>query len=195
MRYTYQPSRQTPVWVLIAINLLVFIFIQFNPVLEFDLGLSLSTFTAQPWTLLTSMFVHASFFHILFNMIALYFFGIFFLQLVGTGRFFFVYFVGGIIGNLIFLLFAKYGIGASAGVIVVGASGAIYALGAALAVIVPTLRVYIFGLVPMPLWVAIAVGLLIILPGVAWQAHVGGALLGLIAGYYFRRQYIHLRRR
>jgi uncharacterized protein len=141
------------------------------------------------------MFVHADFWHILFNMIALYFFGIFLLQLVGTARFLIVYLVGGIVGNLLFLLFANYGIGASRFDYVVGASGAIYALGGALAVIMPTLRVYVFGIIPMPLWVAIIIGFLIIIPSVAWQAHLGGLVIGLIAGYYFRRKYIGRMRR
>jgi uncharacterized protein len=188
--YSYHPSRQTTIWVLIAINFLVFIFTQLNVRLETNLALSLDTFPSQPWTILTCMFVHADFWHILFNMIALYFFGIFLLQLVGTGRFLVVYIVGGIVGNLVFLLFANYGIAASRFDYVVGASGAIYALGGALAVIMPTLRVYVFGIIPMPLWVAIIIGFLIIIPSVAWQAHLGGLIIGLIAGYYFRRQYI-----
>ena len=128
-------------------------------------------------------------------MISQYFFGIFLLQLVGTGRFLFVYFIGGIIGNLVFLVFAKFGIFASANTGVVGASGAIYALGGALAVIMPTLRVYVFGLIPMPLWVAILIGFLIIIPNVAWQAHLGGLVLGAAAGYYFRRQHVQRQRR
>jgi membrane associated rhomboid family serine protease len=188
--YSYHPSRQTTIWVLIAINFLVFIFTQLNLRLETDLALSLVTFQSQPWTILTCMFVHADFWHILFNMLALYFFGIFLLQLVGTGRFLIVYLVGGIVGNFVFLLFANYGIAASPFDYVVGASGAIYALGGALAVIMPTLKVYVFGIIPMPLWVAIIIGFLIIIPNVAWQAHLGGIVIGLIAGYYFRRQYV-----
>ena len=193
--YSYHPNRQTTIWVLIAINFLVFIFTQLNLRLENNHALSLDTFLSQPWTILTCMFVHADFWHILFNMIALYFFGIFLLQLVGTVRFLAVYLVGGLVGNLLFLLFANYGIAAKPSDYVVGASGAIYALGGALAVIMPTLKVYVFGIIPMPLWVAIIIGFLIIIPNVAWQAHLGGLVIGLIAGYYFRRQYVGRLRR
>jgi membrane associated rhomboid family serine protease len=195
LRYSYQPSKQTAIWVLIAVNFLIFIITQVNQQFELNLALSLYTFQSQPWTILTCMFVHADFWHILFNMIALYFFGTFLLQLVGSGRFLLVYFVSGIIGNLMFLLFAHYGIASSPYDYIVGASGAIYGLGGALVVIMPKLRVYIFGIIPMPLWVAIIIGFLIIIPNVAWQAHLGGLVVGLIAGYYFRRQYVRRQRR
>jgi len=57
-----------------------------------------------------------------------------------------------------------------------------------LVVLTPKLRVYLMGLIPIPLWVAVIGGFLIILPGVAWQAHFGGLLAGLVAGIIFRRQ-------
>lgn len=78
------------------------------------------------------------------------------------------------------------------GPVVVGASGAIYAVSGALTVMRPNLRVFIFPIpVPIPLWVAVIGGLLIISPGVAWQAHLGGLVFGLIAGYFFRRKERH----
>jgi len=182
-------TNQTPVWVLIGINFLVFIFTSLNSQLGNNLALSLYYLPSQPWTLITSMFVHANFLHIFSNMLALYFLGIFLLQLLGTGKFLLVYFIGGIVGNLVFLLFANYGIFAGPFDAVVGASGAIYAIGGALAVLRPNQRVYLFFAIPMPLWIAIIVGFLIILPGVAWQAHLGGLAFGALAGWYFRRQY------
>ena len=44
---------------------------------------------------------------------------------------------------------------------------------------------------PMPLWLAIMIGFLITLflgSGIAWQAHLGGLIVGVIAGYFFRRR-------
>jgi membrane associated rhomboid family serine protease len=43
--------------------------------------------------------------------------------------------------------------------------------------------------VPLPLWVVIIFGFLItaFIGGVAWQAHLGGLIVGLIAGFFFRR--------
>jgi membrane associated rhomboid family serine protease len=73
----------------------------------------------------------------------------------------------------------------------VGASGAIFALGGALAMLRPKLPVLVFPIpVPMPLWIAV-IGSFVVLsfiPSVAWQAHLGGLIVGLVAGYFFRRR-------
>jgi membrane associated rhomboid family serine protease len=130
------------------------------------------------------MFVHANFLHIFFNMLTFYFFGTFCLQLIGTRRFLAVYFIGGIFGNILFLLIGpQYSV-------VVGASGAIFAIGGVLAIMRPTQRVYLYFVIPMPLWLVIILGFLITYfgAGVAWQAHLGGLIVGLIAGFFFRRR-------
>ncbi len=75
--------------------------------------------------------------------------------------------------------------------VAVGASGAIFALGGALAMMRPKLRVFVFPIpVPLPLWIAVIGGFIILsfLPFVAWQAHLGGLVVGLIAGHIFRRK-------
>jgi len=130
------------------------------------------------------MLVHANFSHIFFNMLTLYFFGTFCLQLIDNKWFLIVYFIGGIFGNILFLLIGPV---YSA---VVGASGAIYAIGGVLVMMRPTLRVYPYFLVPIPLWVVIIIGFLLtaLSGGVAWQAHLGGLIVGLIAGFFFRQR-------
>ena len=72
----------------------------------------------------------------------------------------------------------------------IGASGGVFALGGALAVMVPRVPVIVFPIpVPISLWVAILIFLLLsFLPGIAWQAHIGGLVLGLAAGFIFRRR-------
>jgi membrane associated rhomboid family serine protease len=129
------------------------------------------------------MFMHGSIWHILLNMLTLYYFGMYLSQLIGDKKLLLVYFAGGVLGNILFLLLAApYSIA-------VGASGAIYALGGALVVMRPMLRVYIIPIpVPVPLWVVILLGFILVSPSVAWQAHLGGVIFGLIAGFFFRRQ-------
>ena len=73
----------------------------------------------------------------------------------------------------------------------VGASGAVFALGGVLAAMRPKIPVLVFPIpVPIPLWVAVIGGFIILsfAPFVAWQAHLGGLVFGLIAGYFFRRR-------
>ena len=134
------------------------------------------------WTLITSMFMHGGILHIAINMWMLYMFGSYVIMLVGQNKFLLVYFVGGIAGSLLFILISP---GA-----VVGASGAIFALLALLAVMMPKMKVIMFPLfIPVPLWGAILFGLVAtsFIPGVAWQAHLGGAIAGAAFGYFFRR--------
>lgn len=190
MAYRGQGSSPIAAWLLIAINLLLFLVTVIvhstNPdFMYYTFGLSQVTFLERPWTLVTSMFIHAGLWHILANMITLYFFGSYLNRLLGTLKFLIVYFAGGILGGIVYLLLApEYSIA-------VGASGAIFALGGVLAVMRPRLRVLIFPIpAPMPLWIAV-IGIFAVfsfLPNVAWQAHLGGLALGLVAGYFFRRR-------
>jgi membrane associated rhomboid family serine protease len=180
-----------PMWVIMGINLLVFIFALFNKNNAVALlGFQPATILNEPWTIITSIFTHVSFWHIFANMLTLYFFGRFMVGLVGNKYMLIIYFIAGIVGNLFFFLFGLIVPGAMY-TIVIGASGAIFGLGGALAVLRPTLRVVTFPIpIPMPLWVAILVGFVIlsIVPGIAWQAHLGGLICGLIAGLFLRKR-------
>ena len=180
----YQGFKLTPIWVIIGVNLLLLIVTAIVPKLIFLLGLRPENFWSQPWTIVTSMFVHAGFGHFAVNMLTLYFFGTYLFMLVGKNKFLLVYFGGGILGGILYLLLWPSSIPA------VGASGAIFALGGVLAVMRPKLRVLVFFLIPAPLWAAVIGGFLIIsfLPFIAWQAHLGGLIFGLIAGYFFRKR-------
>jgi len=181
----------TPIWVLLGVNFIVFIAALINEArITSLLGLMPATFLDEPWTIVTSMFVHAGFGHILFNMLMLYFFGSYFLGLVGESKFLIVYFVGGLAGNVLFML-----IGPSATLI--GASGALYALMGTLAVMRPKLKVLLYFLIPVDLWIVVIFASLIMIPmardatrqgTIAWEAHLGGLVAGLVAGYYFRRR-------
>jgi uncharacterized protein len=186
---SYRRDRGTminPIWLIMGVNLLVLIarYINENQI-DMHMGLAGITFTHQPWNLLTYMFVHAGILHYFFNMLTLYFFGNYVLSLLGEGRFLLIYFIGGILGGVFFILLAP------SNHMVVGASGAIFALGGVLAVMRPNIKVITLPIpVPLPLWIAIMLSFLVLsfLPGVAWQGHLGGLVCGLLMGSYFRQR-------
>ena len=181
----YRGSITYSMWALIIANLLLFVAVMAREELLVQLGLWPLDWLQRPWTIVTSIFLHGSIWHIFANMLALYFFGGFLSPLIGEVRFLIVYFLGGIAGSLVYVLLA------SPFSIVIGASGAIFALGGTLAVMRPRVRVYVFPIPsPVPLWGAVIGGFVVVslLPIVAWQAHLGGLVFGLIAGYFFRRR-------
>jgi membrane associated rhomboid family serine protease len=184
----YNALSINPISVLILINFVSYIATLINSDIIVKLGLIPSLFTTRPWTILTSMFVHSGFWHIFGNMITLFFFGSFLARLVGNGRFLLVYFIGGLAGNALYIWLGQ------PVSIVIGASGAIYAIAGVLVVMMPTLPVRLYFIIPMPLWVVVLVFFVLwsFIPGVAWQAHVGGLAVGLIAGFFFRRKMVPL---
>ena len=191
MAYRRYPGfRLGPVGFLIILNLLFFVATLISQELIFLLGLQPIALASRPWTFITSLFVHGNFGHIIANMFTLFFFGTSLSRLVGERRFLLVYFGGGILGNILYILLA-YAVGIGLFNIVIGASGAVFSVGGALAVMRPKLRVFIFPLpIPIPLWTAVIGGFLIlsIIPGIAWQAHLGGLVFGLVAGYFFKKR-------
>lgn len=133
---------------------------------------------SQPWRLVTGLFVHSSFFHILFNMWAVWIFGRMLENILGTWRFVALYFLAGLGGDLAVAWL-------SPGTQVVGASGAIFGLFAAFFVIQRSL-----GYNAVQLLVIMGLNLVVgFLPGtnISWQAHVGGIVLGFITGFVFAR--------
>lgn len=174
-----------PIGFLIIINVILFIVTSIRQSLLFDLGLVPVLFLERPWTIVTAMFIHAGFTHVLFNMITLFFFGRFLIQLVGERNFWIVYFLGGLMGNVLYILLGQ------SFSLAVGASGAVFAVAGALTLLAPQMRVYVFPIpAPIPLWVAVLGGFLLMsfMPGVAWQAHLGGLIVGLAGAYFWRRR-------
>jgi membrane associated rhomboid family serine protease len=146
------------------------------------------------WQLLTFQFMHASWMHLIFNSLAIFFFGRSVETILGRSRFLAVYFSSGIIGGAVQMLFALWRPDFFGGA-VVGASAGAYGLVAAFAVINWTERFTLFiYFIPVAmrgktlLWVSIGlalVGLLTPGSGVANAAHLGGILTG-----YFCVRYI-----
>lgn len=175
-------------WFLITINFLIFLVTLVGIRAEKDIfylfGLVPEQLLNRPWTIITSLFVHGGLWHIAFNMISLYFVGSLIIKLLGEGNFLKVYFAGGILGNIFYFFLGN---SATPGF---GASGAIFALVGVLVVIMPKLPVYIFFIPKaFPLWGAVMVFVLFsFIPGISWQAHIGGLTLGLLAGLRFKKK-------
>jgi membrane associated rhomboid family serine protease len=140
----------------------------------------------EPWRFVTAMFLHSpgSFWHIGFNMYALYVLGSYLEPLLGRARFLALYLVSGIGGQVALLLLA--GSPTVEGLLVgqdrawitpvVGASGAIFGLFGALIVLNRHLNRSVAGIYGIVLINAV---LGFIIPNVAWQAHLGGFVVGI----------------
>lgn len=177
---------------LISLNVIVFMISLFNYALFIrDYALFPATVANEPWTLVTSMFLHAGFEHIFFNMLSLFFYGIYLGKIIGEKDLLKLYFTGGISGGILFAASALFlGIG-DPNSPAIGASGAIFALGGALAVLRPNMTVYIVPVpVPLPLWMSVFgfMVLLSFMPGIAWQDHIGGLIVGALYGLWYKKK-------
>jgi membrane associated rhomboid family serine protease len=150
------------------------------------LALNPATLMSRPWTLITYMFVHASFDHIFWNMLFLFFFGMELERRVGEVRFLEIYFLSGIVAALAQILVYPS--------LLVGASGALYGAMGCLAIIAPEIRVLLFFVIPLSIRAAVvlfaAVDFLTIgaADNIAHMAHITGLLVGLAFGYAMRGQ-------
>jgi membrane associated rhomboid family serine protease len=134
----------------------------------------------EPWLMVTSMFLHSQTFllHIAFNMYALFVLGPPLENFLGRARFLALYLIAGFGGSVAVLLLLNPFTS------VVGASGAIFGLFGAFFVVQRRL-----GANTTQLFIIIAINLVIgfVVPGIGWQAHVGGLVIGAaIAAIYVR---------
>ena len=136
--------------ILIAVNAGVFLLTSLSSRLEALLAMNVVMVVRYHcfWQLVSYMFTHANFQHILFNMLGLFFFGFPVERTVGSREFLLFYFVCGIVDGL--LSFALYYVLGYYRVFLLGASGVVYALLLAYAVIFPRSRIFLFGLIPLP---------------------------------------------
>jgi len=181
---------------LVIVNVIVYIATLIN--YEFMVG----TFAMWPpttpwfriWQPVTYMFMHGGFTHILFNMYSLYLFGSAVERKIGTPRFLVLYFATGLGAAALNVLVQVL----SGSVIpTVGASGAVYGLIVAFAMLFPQARMMLlFPPIPMSAkWMAIIfIGLELITgitgtqDGVAHFAHLGGAVVGFILIWIWYRK-------
>ncbi|RYZ96272.1 MAG: rhomboid family intramembrane serine protease [Sphingobacteriaceae bacterium] len=143
------------------------------------------------WTPFTYMFMHADVFHILFNMLWLYWLGQIFEEYMGHGRTIGLYILGGLAGGFLYVLCfntipAFTAVNASAVSGIVGASAGVMAIIIATATLRPdyTIQLFLFGAVKLK-WLAIFYIVVDFLSSAGGNAggsiaHLGGALLGFI---------------
>lgn len=137
--------------------------------------LSLAPF--QPWRLLTAMFVHGSFIHLALNMLALWLLGQSLEPMLGRARFVALYLVSGLGGSVAVAVIAPQ-------TSTVGASGAIFGMMAALLIVGRHIGANVTGLLVI-LGINFALGFFI--GNIAWQAHLGGAIVGAAIAFIFTR--------
>ncbi|MBN9215123.1 MAG: rhomboid family intramembrane serine protease [Microbacterium sp. SCN 70-200] len=132
----------------------------------------------EPWRLVTVTLVHTSIWHIVLNMLALWALGRSLEPLLGRGRFLTLYLLSALGGSVLTALLAPTSV-------VAGASGAVWGLLGAMFVIGRHIGANVTAIA-----VLLGLNLLItFLPGsnIAWQAHIGGGLVGALIGFIFAR--------
>lgn len=150
---------------------------------------SLKLFIVKPWTIITYMFTHKDIWHILFNMLWLYWFGKIFLEYLDQKKLVAVYLLGGICGAIIFVLafniFPAFTEQLNMSV-AIGASASVMAIVMAIAVYVPnyTISLFLLGRIKI---IYIALGIFVLTSVMDFSvnsggklAHIGGALFGYL---------------
>lgn len=152
-------------------------FLAFTPALVF----------AMPWTFVTSIFLHGGLMHLFFNSFALLIFGPLLEKQVGGNRFLTLFLASGVVGNVAYALMAV-----DKTIPGLGASGAIFGVLGALAVLQPNLIVFV-GFAPMPMWLAGVfwavtqfVAAFNPYSNIAYSAHVGGLAFGYLYAKRFK---------
>lgn len=188
MKYLRRPFKYTyknAVFAIILINIAVFVFTALFRNLRVYLGLvpALVLGSSAYWQIFTYQFIHGDFFHLILNMLALFFFGVPVERKIGTKEFVFYYLLVGTIDGL--LSFLAYTAAGFYYINLVGASGAIFGVLLLYAVMYPNSIIYLWAVVPVPaplLILGYAVIELISIfsfsDGIAHLTHFIGLLLG-----------------
>lgn len=138
---------------------------------------------SEPWRLFTSMFMHSleTPYHLFFNMLALLIFGPLLESKIGPRKFLMLYLTSGLMAGIAAAIFYPA---------TLGASGAIMGMLGTLIILMPNLKLLLFFIIPMPLWVAGIIwaamdifGFLFATgDGIANAAHLAGLVTGLAYG-------------
>lgn len=199
--YIARSENANATWIIILINIIVFLLVRLNPKLVLDyatIPILTVTFT-QPYRILTSMFIHYDILHLFFNMFALFIFGPDIEKVLGKPRYLALYFTSGFMAAIIhaYYIFLFFPVRTLLTTPAIGASGAIYGVMAAYGVLFPTRRLIAFIGFPIMAPAIIVIIVLALIQTlyaflapysqVAYAAHVGGFIAGLIMTFIFRQ--------
>lgn len=186
---------------IIAINVLLFVATIYsgNTMYEYLALFNYKSNYFHGWQMITHMFMHGSFTHLLFNMFGLYMFGSRLEQMWGAKRYINFYLITGLGAALLHTLVQDYEI--TQGLVninqpTVGASGALFGILVAFAMYWPNTQLFLM-FIPVPIkakWAVIGyaafelfAGISGFQAGVAHFAHLGGALFGFILVQYWNK--------
>lgn len=160
----------------------------------FAVPASLPDLIRKPWTLITYMFLHEGFLHILFNMLWLFWFGRIFLEYLDQKKLVSVYLLGGIVGAILYIIsFNLFPVfkNVLAESVALGASASVIAIVIAIAAYVPNHTVYLIFIGPVKIkYIGIIIFIVTSVLDFSTNtggkiAHIGGAILGFV----YTRQY------
>lgn len=178
-------------FILIGLNLAVFMINMIFPKSLYYLAMIPSfVLNGYLWQFVTYMFVHSGISHIVFNMLALFFFGQAVERQMGSREFLLFYLLtGALAGVFSFVVYFFTG----SNVVLLGASGAVYAVLFAYAVYFPDSRVFIFGVVPVKSTMLVIIYTLIALFSQITSFRSGVAHMTHLAGFIFAFLYFIVR--
>ncbi|PJK15778.1 rhomboid family intramembrane serine protease [Chryseomicrobium excrementi] len=177
---TYYPVVFTLLVVTIAIHIIANAPIIGVSIYSFGVGQNGLVAEGEYWRLITPIFLHGGFMHLLFNMFSLFLFGPELERLAGRARFLTIYFLSGLTGTVASFLFedAMY--------THLGASGAIYGIFGAFAALVYYTRNVLPQLkqIILPI-IGIGIIMTFVTPNINITAHLGGLVMGFLLGFYY----------
>ena len=181
--------------IIIGLNIAVFLLLKMNSGLIYYLALNTTFITKYHmfWQFFTYMFVHdlSSFRHILFNMLGLLFFGLPLEKAIGSKEFILLYLLSGIFcGITSFFIYLVTGMNY---VFLYGASGALYAILLAYAIVYPRAKIFIWGILPIPAPILIAIYAGIEIASQIFSLQSGTAHMTHLAGFVFSWLYFIVR--
>lgn len=170
-------------YAIIAINVVVFLLVAVqagsssgfgnSPIFNGSVLIPMTIAGGEWWRLVTSGFLHLSITHIALNMAALYFIGMGLERVLGAWRYLTLYGLSLLGGSAAVMVFAPINSGAA------GASGAIFGLMGALLVTMHRLKL---DLRQVGAIIVLNVVITFVIPGISWQAHLGGLVVGALVG-------------